>query len=185
VNEHVDWLPGNKPKLNEDQLKQAFFHSMPFAWRECFKSTGHAMCAMTIAKVSRCFRQQEKVATRRQIENEMTQRRASEQVKTQTNSAVDVQEDIDPHDPSKPSSLKKTTPAAARKRKTDPCPMHDHPHAWVACHSNQLNGHCQKRIRRDQDKKKDNNDSKKSTNQFTTCLSSEKGNTSLHSFDGH
>ena len=90
VNGFVIWLPGNEPRLNEDQLKQAFFDSTPLIWHERLESAGHAISAMTLAEVLRCFRQQEKLATRKQIENERTQRRASKQNKTRTNSSVDI-----------------------------------------------------------------------------------------------
>ena len=29
MNGYVQWMPGNEPELNEDQLKQAFFDAMP------------------------------------------------------------------------------------------------------------------------------------------------------------
>jgi hypothetical protein len=132
---------------------------------------------MALAQVLCYFGQQEKLAIQRQDESKRTRCHATKQIKARPSSTVDVQEDIDPHDLSKPSSLKKAAPATAKQLKmldTDPCPVHDHPHTWGACHLNHFNGHCQKRFHSDQDKKKDNNDSKKSTNQFATCLSSKK-----------
>jgi hypothetical protein len=79
----------------------------------------------------------------KQIKNKRTQRHSSKQgthhPNIQANSSpADIQEDIDPHDPTKLSCSKKA--AAVRKHKTldaDPCPIHDHPHAWgAACHPN-------------------------------------------------
>jgi hypothetical protein len=42
VNGCVRWLPGNEQELNQDQLKQALFDSMPFTWRERFEQAGQS-----------------------------------------------------------------------------------------------------------------------------------------------
>jgi hypothetical protein len=123
----------------------------------------------------------------RQDENERTQRPASKQVKTRTN-VQDVQEEANHHDHSKPASFKKAAPAA-RKRKTldtDPCPTHDHPHTWGACHSNHFDECHQKRFHRDQNKKEDDakKPAKTGTDQFAVHLSKDKMDTAS-STDGH
>jgi hypothetical protein len=56
-------------------LKQAFFDSMPFTWREPFAQAGHSSSAMTLlAQVLRYFRQQWNLAIHKQIENEKIQK---------------------------------------------------------------------------------------------------------------
>ena len=58
VNGFDNWLPGNDPRLNEDQLKQALLYSMPFSWCECIELAGHTASAMmTLAEVLRYFKE--------------------------------------------------------------------------------------------------------------------------------
>jgi hypothetical protein len=128
---------------------------------------------MTMAQILHCFTQQEKLAIPRQDENKRTQRPASKQVKTRTN-VQDVQEEVDPRDHSKPSSFKKTTPAAVLD--ADPCPVHNHPHTWGACHSNHFTEHCQEQFHQDQSKKDDDTKkpAKTGTDQFMVHTSIDK-----------
>jgi hypothetical protein len=77
VNGYIEWLPGIELPLNQDQLKQAFFDSMPTTWRDCFDEAGHSSSQMTLAEVLRYFRKQESVAIRKQFENNLLQRGSS------------------------------------------------------------------------------------------------------------
>jgi hypothetical protein len=47
-------------------MKEAFFDLMPTSWSEQFESAGHSNSSMTLAQILCCFRQQEKLAIRRQ-----------------------------------------------------------------------------------------------------------------------
>jgi hypothetical protein len=47
ISGYVEWLPGIEDSLNEDQLKQALYDSMPPTWRERFVQAGHSSTAMT------------------------------------------------------------------------------------------------------------------------------------------
>ena len=58
VNEYIDWLPGNEPPLTRDQLKQAFFDSMPSLWSDRFDEADHSNSHVTLAQVLRYFRKQ-------------------------------------------------------------------------------------------------------------------------------
>jgi hypothetical protein len=62
-------MPQTEPHLHEGQMKEAFFDLMPTSWRERFESAGHSNSSMTLAQILRCFRQQEKLAIRRQDKN--------------------------------------------------------------------------------------------------------------------
>jgi hypothetical protein len=54
INGYVTWLPGGENPLDEDQLKQALYDSMPPTWRERFVQAGNSNSAMTLAQVLRC-----------------------------------------------------------------------------------------------------------------------------------
>jgi hypothetical protein len=171
VNGYVEWLPGNEPQLNENQLQQAFFDPMPSSWRECFTQAGHSNDAMTLAQVLRYFRQQENLAIRKQVENEKFQR-TSKGPATRDNKTRDTKpknpynkEDHGSRGPTMTSTKKPFT----NKHKildTDPCPIHNAPHHWGECRVNLYSEFNQKRLRRDDHNKKDN-DSKKPTKSST------------------
>jgi hypothetical protein len=62
VNGCVKWVPGTESHLNEGQMRQLFFDSMPTSWREQFESDERSKSSMTLAQILRCFRQEEKLA---------------------------------------------------------------------------------------------------------------------------
>jgi hypothetical protein len=161
VNGYVEWLPGNEPRLNDDQLKQALFDAMPFTWRERFAKAGHSSSAMTLAEVLIYFRQQESLAIRKQMENEKTQRNSKRfAARRDTKSNIIQKESHDSRTSTKSFSKK---PSFTKKRKiidTDPCPIHDGTHTWGECRANHYSEHNQKRFRSDKDKKE--NETKKS-----------------------
>jgi hypothetical protein len=66
-------MPGTEPRPNEGQVKQAFYDSVTTSWCEHFEPAGHLCSSMTLARVLRCFCQQEKLAVRRQDESKRTQ----------------------------------------------------------------------------------------------------------------
>jgi hypothetical protein len=51
LNGYINWLPGNETSLNEEQIKQAFYDSMPSTWRERYIQAGHSSVPMTIAQL--------------------------------------------------------------------------------------------------------------------------------------
>jgi hypothetical protein len=164
VNGYVEWLPGNEPQLNENQLQQALFDAMPSTWRDRFTQAGHSHGAMTLAQVLRYFRQQENLAIRKQVENDKLQR--TKRPATRDNQTRDIKQKNPYHKEQRGSRGPIITSAKkpfANKRKTldtDPCPIHDAPHRWGECRVNLYSEFNQKRLRHDDHNKKDN-DSKK------------------------
>ena len=40
LNSYVDWLPGDKPGLNNEAIKQAFYDGMPITWKTRYTNAG-------------------------------------------------------------------------------------------------------------------------------------------------
>ena len=75
VNTYIDWLPGNEPALNDNQLRQAFHDAMPPTWRERFTNAGNSIATLTMAETVRYFRTQEHHAARKMTENNSRQKK--------------------------------------------------------------------------------------------------------------
>ena len=76
-NSYIEWIPGNEPMLNEQQMHQAFHDAMPPTWRECFANAGNSVATMTRTEIVRYFRYQESQATKKMAENHRAQRKQS------------------------------------------------------------------------------------------------------------
>jgi hypothetical protein len=148
---------------------------------------------MTLAQVLHCFHQQEKLAIQRQDENKRTQRgdskwkdnRQDARASSQARAGLSNQEH-GARGPNKPSAFKKT-PLSGNKSKvsdTDPCPTHNHDHAWGACRANKRSDFNQMRSKCDDtnrhQNKKDNNTKKPAktgADQFVVHLHKDKMDT--------
>jgi transposase InsO family protein len=153
INGYVEWLPGAEDSLNEDQLKQAFYDSMPPTWRERFVQAGHSSSAMTLAQVLRYFRQQESLAARKQAENDRLQQRTKTTNRRNNNTKTPFKRGVD-----KKTKTSKYEPAVKKQRISDdtPCPIHPGlPHLWGGCWSNKY------RKQNDQQTTDDKSDGKK------------------------
>ena len=118
LNGYIQWLPGNKPALLEEQIKQALYNGMPPAWRDCFVNSGASLGKSRIADLCHYFRKQETKAAQKQLKNERSQRRASKTKK--------------PAPSKKPRHAKhawKTLKDKGVPNASDPCPFHAG-HTW-------------------------------------------------------
>jgi hypothetical protein len=59
---YIELIPGTEPKLNEQQIKQAF-HAMPPTWRDRFANAGHSVT--TMSQILQYFRTQEEQTARK------------------------------------------------------------------------------------------------------------------------
>jgi hypothetical protein len=77
LNSYVTWMPGTDDELTDDQVHQSFYDGMPNSWRDKFINARKVVSDFSIAEHTRYFRQQEKLALRKQNDNSATQRRES------------------------------------------------------------------------------------------------------------
>jgi hypothetical protein len=138
MNGYVSLPPGEEPPLNENQIKQAFFDSMPSTWRERFTQAGHSNSSMILAQVMRYFCQQETLAVRKQIENKTFQHTSSKKFtkgnkKSTSSENHQTDEDRKIHSPARKTFKKSSSTNKRKVLDTDPCPIHDHPHLWGDC----------------------------------------------------
>jgi len=52
LNQFVEWLPGNAAPLNEVEMRQAFYDSMPQTWKDRFQQAGNSHTTMTLAQLT-------------------------------------------------------------------------------------------------------------------------------------
>jgi hypothetical protein len=71
LNTYVEWTPGTKEFLTEDQLRH---DCMPGPWYDKFVNTGKVVSDLTIAEHTRYFRQQEKLLLQKRHNNAQSQR---------------------------------------------------------------------------------------------------------------
>jgi len=62
INDMVDYLPGQDPKLTASQLLKAFHDAMPQRWRERFLNAGLTVDTTVLPKILHYFRMQERNA---------------------------------------------------------------------------------------------------------------------------
>ena len=119
VNGCVNWLPGDEPSLAQDQMKQAFFDSMPSAWRDQSDEAGQSNSHMTLAQALWHFRKQENLAIRKQAENNRQQRDSSKRFicKTIPKSTPFRKEEHGPRDTTKSSTSSSSKKPFVSKRK--------------------------------------------------------------------
>jgi hypothetical protein len=127
---------------------------------------------MTLAQVLRCFRQQEKLAIRRQDKNKR-ERHNSKWKDNRWDARASSHAWASPSNqehgsrrPNKSSACRKAL-LSGNKREvgdTDPCPTHNHDHTWGTCRANKRSDFNQMRWKRDDANKHQNkkdNDAKK------------------------
>jgi hypothetical protein len=69
--EAVVLLPVEVAALTAHQVKQAYYDGMPAAWKERFVNSGASITQLTTSQVVGYFRQQEKQAVKKHMENKM------------------------------------------------------------------------------------------------------------------
>ena len=136
VSGYVYWLPGNKP--DEEQTKQFFSNPcllngvsnqlsillMLWHWLKFYDTFANKSKLRILSK----FWKWQKIAPC--VETKCLSLRHSSEL------SAPNQEDIDPHDPTKPSSLKTPSTRGIEDHLHGSLSIHDHPHTWGACHPN-------------------------------------------------
>ena len=138
LNDCVPWLPGAAVSLPANELRQAFYDAMPQTWKDRFQQAGNSNVTMPYAQMVRYFRQQENLATKRQMENQQQQRRQSaSRRRTHKGSPKDngSRKRTRDNEPPKPKAQQ-----AKRIPDDAPCPIHPGlDHTWGQCFSNAYN----------------------------------------------
>jgi hypothetical protein len=139
MNGYVEWLPGEERRLNENQIKQAFFDSMPSTWRKRFTQAGHSNSSMTLAQGLRYFRQQESLAIPKQAENEKiqcTSKKFNQGKKSSPSEDHQKDENRKIYSPPQKTFKKSNSTNKRKVLDTAPCLIHEHPHLWGDCPAN-------------------------------------------------
>ena len=140
INGYVVWLPGDEMSLDEEQIKQAFYDAMPSAWRERYLNAGKFVQAETFAQIVRYFRQQEILATKKQLENEAStrSRHPGKSLKDKSeHRSSGYQNNKRHHGLNRKNEDRKKSDF--KKKKTDAdvdCPFHPGMHKWGSCYEN-------------------------------------------------
>lgn len=138
-NSYIDWIPGNEPALNEQQVKQALHDAMPPTWRERFANAGNSLAGMTMAQVVQYFRKQEDQATRKMNENVQQQRQQSTSRRRGKNGNSKTTT-TRPKEKDNKKGRTSTKDKRERIGNDDPCPVHPGMgHTWGKCRSNAYN----------------------------------------------
>ena len=138
-NSYVDWIPGNEPALNEQQVKQAFHDAMPPTWQERFANAGNSLVGMTMAQVVQYFRKQEDQAARKMNENNQQQRQQSMSRRRGKNGNPKTTS-IRPKEKDNKKGKATTKDKRSRIDNADPCPIHPGMgHTWGKCRANAYN----------------------------------------------
>jgi hypothetical protein len=138
INTYIEWLPGEEPALNEQQLKQAFHDAMPPTWRERFANAGNSLNGMTMAQVAQYFRGHESQATRKMLENNQQQHKQSLSRRREKKGSPKTTN-------SRPKDKDNNGKTFTRDKcncidNNDPCPIHPGMgHTWGKCRSNVFN----------------------------------------------
>jgi hypothetical protein len=138
---------------------------MPFTWRERFEQAGESNSKVTLPRILQHFRKQEKLAIKKQEENNKSQRASPKRSFNKHPHKPYSYPRKEEHRGSRDSTAKPSSPKKpfTNKRKvsdTDPCPVHDHEHSWGDCHADHCSEHNRKRHRK-VNANKNNNDNKK------------------------
>ena len=148
----VELLPGTKPKLSEEQLKQSFYDGMPSAWKEKFVSGGSNYDTMNLPELTQYFRTQEKLSKQRQQQNDG--------VKVEKPSAKRKANGRGNGEQPTPKKNKQGKKKEKRSLTDDsPCPIHGKGHTW---------GECRARERKPQNQSNRNDKGKKKAESFLT-----------------
>jgi len=81
MNGFVSWLPQTEEPLIPNQIKQAFYDTMPPTWKDHLVQAGKSSSCTTIAKLVCYFCQQESLALKKQLENNLAQHKNSNKIK--------------------------------------------------------------------------------------------------------
>ena len=130
---------GTKPKLNDQQLKQAFHDAMPPTWRDRFANAGNTVTTLSMPQLLQYFRTKEEQASRKMQENNQQQRQrsASHRRGKKDNSTVSHL-----HSKKKDKTNGKILKKEKRTRIANdvPCPIHPGMgHTWGTCRTNAFN----------------------------------------------
>ena len=137
LNEFVEWMPGQEPKLTDLQLRQGLHNVMPNMWKQRFSDADSTVSSNTSTQLVRYFRVQEKLLiASKMAQNEHTNKQFKSRKGREENKKVAK------NYAKKNSKFKKTNdakPASRRIADDAPCPIHPDlstPHTWGQCNLN-------------------------------------------------
>jgi hypothetical protein len=78
INKQIEWLPGTKLVLTDDQLKQSFYDAMPETWKDHYVDSWSVFEDSTFAQAVWYFCHQESKSNKRQQENKKFQKSKSQ-----------------------------------------------------------------------------------------------------------
>ena len=65
LNDAVSYLPGSDNPLTDEQIKNSFYHGMPFSWKTHFLDSGSCFSNMSMTELIRYFLNLERTALKR------------------------------------------------------------------------------------------------------------------------
>jgi hypothetical protein len=134
-NSYIEWIPGTKPKLNDQQLKQAFHDAMPPTWRDRFANAGNTVTTLSMPQLLQYFRTQEEQAARKMLENNQQQR---QRVASHRRDKKD--DNLHSKKKDKPNGKILKKEKRTRIANDVPCPIHPGMgHTWGTCRANAFN----------------------------------------------
>ena len=140
LNSYMAWMPGTDDELTDDQIRQSFYDGMPNSWRDKFINAGKVVSDLTVAEHTRYFRQQEKLAMRKQHDNSVAQRRETSTRRRNAHGApVTPKKGPTPRSKYERDKNKSDKKPFKRIAADDPCPLHGGAHKWGECVANAYN----------------------------------------------
>lgn len=139
VNNMVEYLPGQDPKLTPSQLLKAFHDAMPQRWRDRFLNAGLTVNEAALPKILQYFRMQERNAEQNSQANETSGRNGT---RNRTNNNPARKANTSVVKKHKPDDAEKGKKSASNGRISDDtkCPIHPNgKHTWGECYANGYN----------------------------------------------